>query len=133
MILFYYPYPNLNKLIILPNPELGNRQLVVGRPVVKQTIDGELFTYIKRPKAEEYIFDLQFSTVSRDKFDQTATWVRDYDGYIMRFHDWHGDIYKVQLLSDRIDFIMDKLTMPCIPGRTESGSFRLSLRGVPNG
>lgn len=133
MILFYYPYPNLNNLIILPNPELGNTEKLLGESLLKESLNGEIFTYIKRAKSEEYEFDLTFRMVTRDKMNEVMSWVRGYTGYFIRYHDWKDNIYKVQLVPNKIDFIMDKLTAPCIPARTESGTFKLSLRGVTGG
>ena len=48
MIIIHAPYPNIQGVTILPNPEFGDTREPTSTVTVKKAVDGTLYTHIKR-------------------------------------------------------------------------------------
>lgn len=132
MLLIYYPYPNLNNLLILPNPTLSDSKNLVGKFQHKMSLDGTQYTYLQR-NGTEYELQYQFENITRAKFYEIADWIHNYTGYEIRLHDMNDVQYKVILVNPIVSFVMNRRAYPCILGRAESGRFDLVFRGTRNG
>lgn len=127
-VLIHYPYPHLNNLLILPNPQLRDIETPDTQVIFHRSLAAQNYTYVRENTAVDLVLTLKFTDVSRLKMDETRAWVRNYTGYYFRYTNHMLEQYKVRLINNA-SFTMTRMAVPCNPGRMESGEFELVLQG----
>ena len=79
------PFPAYKTTVLLPSPEMGNQKNLASTVQTLRTMDGTLYTYIKR-KRNRKVHHWEFIT-SRDKSQEVKAFADAYMGNVVRIID----------------------------------------------
>jgi len=82
------PFPGYKSTVIVPNPEMGNSKNLASSVQTLRTMDGTLYTFIKRKRGRK-IHKWEFIT-SRDKAQEVKAFFDAYISNVIRIVD-HED------------------------------------------
>lgn len=86
------PYPGYKTTLLLPSPQVGNTKNLASTVQTLRTMDGTLYTYIKR-KRNRKVHLWEFIT-SRDKSQEAKAFADAYMGNVIRATD-HEEVVHI--------------------------------------
>jgi len=104
-VLLQAPYPKVEASIVLPAPELDDKENNVSDMFVKRAMDGTRRVYVKRSPSRRlaYTFDL-----TRQKGLELEAFLNTYNHEHFIMQNWKGEIWDVQLLTNPLDFVQNR-------------------------
>ena len=85
------PFPGYKSTVVLPSPEMGNAKNLASSVQTLRTMDGTLYTFIKR-KRGRMVYKWDFIT-SRDKAQEVKAFFDSYMSRVVRCIDHEEDSY----------------------------------------
>jgi len=103
------PWPRIEASIVLPAPELDDKENNVSDMLVKRAMDGTRRVYVKRSTSRRlaYTFDM-----TRQKGLELEEFLTTYNAEHIRMQNWKGEIWDVQLLTNPLDFVQNRRHSP---------------------
>ena len=96
------PHPSIQTVTELPNPQLGETNVLAARLTVGRAEDGTPYTYVA-PKNGERVIGWTF-TMTRDKGRELRAFLESYHSSDIKITDHHGDIWIGKFITDGFDF-----------------------------
>lgn len=81
MLIIYVPYPNVQDLIFLPNPELGNGESSTHRLTLKRMMDSSVVTHTTRKNEKLRRFNF---ILNRQKSIEYLEFIKNWSGETVR-------------------------------------------------
>jgi len=108
-VLMQAPWPRIEASIVLPAPELDDKENNVSDMLVKRAMDGTRRVYVKRSTSRRlaYTFDM-----TRQKGLELEEFLTTYNAEHIRMQNWKGEIWDVQLLTNPLDFVQNRRHSP---------------------
>jgi hypothetical protein len=130
MIVFKAPYPRAARVLILPNPKLGDSYTPVREINVSRSINGTPYTYVKTSTAVRLLFEIE---MTRQKSLELEAFLKLYQGHYMQLTDHNSIKYKVIITSelDKKNFKRSVYAPGDPLGSEESVIVNLELEGIP--
>lgn len=125
------PYPAIQTITVLPNPELSDSEALTDRIMPQRAVDGTLYTYVKRTNGRRKM--LWSFNLSRPKALELRAFILSYFAARLRVTDHNGRVWTGYLTNNPFEFITDRRAAPSwegLPG--ELPSITLEFEGVEN-
>ncbi len=90
------PFPGYKSTVIMPSPEMGNAKNLASSVQTLRTMDGTLYTFIKRKRARK-VHKWDFVT-SHDKAQEVKAFFDSYMGGVVRCID-HEDVSHIGYMT----------------------------------
>jgi len=95
------PYPNIQTTTLLPNPSLGDSDNLRSEVVTKRSMDGTLYTYVKKKDSRKrLVFDFQ---VTRMKGMEVKEFYRSYAASRIKLTDHLGRIWVGNFITSPLE------------------------------
>jgi hypothetical protein len=103
------PFELIQTTVVLPNPLLDDNENIVSDLVLRRSMDNTAYTYVKTSnnKRLRYTFVL-----SRMKALELEGFFNSYNGADIKMINWKGEIWKVKLITNPIDFVQTRRNEP---------------------
>jgi hypothetical protein len=114
------PWGAIEQTVTLPSPELQDAENLVDTITINYAEDGTLYTYVKSQKERRlnYTFSL-----TRQKSLELQSFIDAWNSDAWKMLNWKGEIWKVKLVTNPIEFVPARRGAPC--GPTTEVSFTL--------
>jgi len=91
--------------VLLPAPELDDKEHSVSEVAVKRAMDGTTRTYVKKSpnRLLSYTFDL-----SRAKGLELQSFLSTYNGNSIRLQNWKGEIWDTHLMTNPVNYTQNR-------------------------
>lgn len=96
----------MNKSIQLPNPDFGDQTVPVSELDIKESMDGEVYTYVRRVPTRKRMVMTFF--LLRMKSLELVEFVRNYAGQKWKFINFEGTVYTGWCKSNPLVLNIDK-------------------------
>lgn len=115
-MIFQAPFEFIQTSIVVPSPLLDDTENLISNIKLNRNMEGEAYTYIKTSKSRllKYTFILD-----RLKGLEFEAFLDAYNGSNIKMQNWKGEIWKVKVITNPIDFVQT--------GRYEPGSDRTDV------
>jgi hypothetical protein len=115
-VLLQAPFGLIQTSVIIPNPLLDDNQSLVSNLTLRRSMDNTVRTYVKKSLNHRlrYTFSL-----SRLKSLELEAFFDSYNGADIKMLNWKGEIWKVKLITNPVDFVQT--------GRAEPGGDRTDV------
>ncbi len=136
-VTFSAPHPYNQTTIILRNPEWNDSVNVKDEVAVKRSINGTMYTYVKRQKTRRRL-TMQF-TLDSWKLLEAEEFFRTYYAARMKIIDHLGNFWVGYAVNNPFEWTLDSkakktsVQFTGIRGGQELGSFAIELEVVPLG
>jgi hypothetical protein len=111
MITLEAPYPSIAATVTLPNPTLGDSIQHNLKTKFGFAMSGRIVTTVSTQPERKIQYN--FNTLKRSHVDALITFMKTYAGSVMRLTDYNGVTWRVQCLSNPIEFSEDKHFYSC--------------------
>lgn len=103
------PFEFIQTTIVLPNPLLDDTKNLVSNLTLRRAMNGKAFTYVKSNKNRllKYTF-----TLDRLKGLELENFIDVYNGEDIKIQNWKGEIWKVKIVNNPIDFVQTRRYAP---------------------
>jgi len=95
------PFEAIDAVIILPNPLHTDTENLISSINLRRSMNNKKYTYVK--SSDNRILRYTF-TLNRNKALELQDFFRFYNANFMKMSNWKGEIWKVQLKTNPIDF-----------------------------
>jgi len=119
-LLLQAPCPGIETTIQLPKPLLQDGENLVSQLSQHQSVDGTLYTYVNR--LDDRRLDYTFS-LTRAKAVELEDFIDRYTGVEIQLTNWKGEVWKVKLVTNPVQFIATRFGAPGGPGTDVSLTF----------
>lgn len=108
-----HPYagPFVNELV-LPNPALGNADVLNIKTGFNRSMDGTFRTYIRTPETHRLIMtfrtlqeNVTCGSLSYDEVTDVINFMKAVVGDDIKLTDWDGSIWQVKIITSPVQFI----------------------------
>ena len=101
-ILLQAPFDCLQASVVLPAPLFSDTENLISNLNLKRSMNGETYTYIKSSDVRilRYTFRL-----TRGKSLEVEEFFRSYNSAEIKMQNWKGEIWKVNVITNPIDFV----------------------------
>ena len=101
-VLLQAPYNFIQTSVVLPPPLFGDTENLISNINLRRAMNGLIYTYVKSSKSKilKYTFRL-----TRMKALELEEFFRYYNSYEIKMQNWKGEIWKVNLTTNPIDFV----------------------------
>jgi hypothetical protein len=108
-VLLQAPWGKIQTTVILPSPEWGDTENLVSGMTLRRSMNGETYTYVKSndDRVLKYLF-----TLPRMKALELEQFAKSYTASEMKMSNWKGEIWKVRLLTNPLDFTLNARYAP---------------------
>jgi hypothetical protein len=91
--------------VLLPAPELDDKENSVSEMAVKRAMDGTVRTYVKKSpnRLLSYTFDL-----SREKGLELQAFLSTYNGNSIRLHNWKAEVWDTHLMTNPVNYTQNR-------------------------
>jgi hypothetical protein len=109
--------------IVLPCPLFGDSEANTGSMVLKRSITGQTWTYVKRSRTNtlSYTFNLW-----SEKWYELRDFILNYNAQMIKMYNWKGETWLTYLTNNPIEGTADERQAP----RGEKYTVRLQFEGV---
>jgi len=103
-IILQAPYPAVAAAVVLPNPQLDDKENSTSSSAVKRAMDGTTYTYVKKSASRmlSYTFDL-----TREKGLELQEFLASYNGERFKMQNWKGEVWDVNLVTNPINYVQN--------------------------
>ena len=95
------PYPLTQCTTMLPNPGLGNTKELPIETTIRNSTNGDLYSYNKTNNRVKLAWDFN---LRRGKAEELKMFLQSYYGVEWRVTDWNEVSYRVYLVNNPLDF-----------------------------
>jgi len=108
-VILQAPIPGVGAGVVLPAPELADKENSLSQMAVKRTMNGATYTYVTRStnRLLSYTFDL-----AREKGLELQAFLTEFNGDLMRLQNWKGEIWEVHLMTNPVNFTQNRRHAP---------------------
>ena len=97
------PFPNYSVTTLLPSPSFGNNAMLRNSMTIMRTLDGTLFTYVKR---KDSLRKLKWSfKISVNKAKELSDFINTYYASKIKATDHNGDSFIGFLKNNPVEFV----------------------------
>jgi hypothetical protein len=108
-ILLQAPFSLIQTSVILPNPLLDDNESLVSDFTLRRTMSNVPYTYVKTTKNRRLRYTF---TLNRMKALELEAFFDAYNGADIKMLNWKGEIWKVKLINNPIDFTQTRRAEP---------------------
>lgn len=120
MIKLRAPYPTLQTMMVLPNPEFGDSEASQDKVSVRRAMDGTMYSYVESAQGNtELDFDLK---LTRMKALELIAFMRSYQASTIQLTDHLDKVWLGTIKSELIEAAADAID------RTKPGGEQVSVR-----
>jgi hypothetical protein len=104
-VMLQAPFPRVEASIIIPAAEFDDKENALGDMKIKRSMDGTRRTYVNRTNSRRlaYTFDM-----TREKGMELQAFLETYNAEHLRLHNWKGEIWDVQLMTNPLEFTQNR-------------------------
>jgi hypothetical protein len=108
-VMLQAPFNLIQTTVVLPNPLLNDNEGLVSNIMLRRSMDNTPYTYIKRSNSRvlKYTF-----TLNRLKALELEAFFDAYSGADIKMLNWKGELWKVKLITNPIDFVQTRRAEP---------------------
>jgi hypothetical protein len=106
------PFEGPETIITLPKPLVGNTENIMSDMLLKKSMNGFKRTYIKTNLNRRLTYTF---SMTRDKGLELENFFKLHNGHIMRLTTWEAEIWKVNLITNPLDFNQPRRGAVCGP------------------
>jgi hypothetical protein len=106
------PFEGPETIIALPKPLVGNTENIVSDMLLKKSMNGVKRTYIKTNRNRRLTYTL---SMTRDKGLELENFFKLHNGHTMRLTTWEAEIWRVNLITNPLDFNQPRRGAVCGP------------------
>ena len=99
------PYTKIQTSVAVPNPLLDDTENLVSDVIVRRSMNGTTRTLIKTSNSRRLKYTF---TLSRYKALELQAFFKAYSGAEIRLLNWKGEIWKVRVITNPIDFVQTR-------------------------
>lgn len=120
MIKLRAPYPTLQTMIVLPNPQFGDSEAPQDKVDVRRAMDGTMYSYVHSGQGNtELDYELN---ITRMKALELSAFLRSYQAFQMQLTDHLGKVWLGTVKSDVVDLVASAID------KTKPGGERATVR-----
>lgn len=120
MIKLRAPFPTLQTMMVLPNPEFGDSEAPQNKVNVRRAMDGTMYSYVQSGAGNTEL-DYELS-LTRLKALEFAAFVRSYQAFQIQLTDHLDKVWLGTIVTDIVDIVAKSID------RTKPGGERVSIR-----
>ncbi|KKM83661.1 hypothetical protein LCGC14_1307150 [marine sediment metagenome] len=108
-VLLQAPFELIQTSVVLPNPLLDDNEGLMSTLITRRSMDNTLRTYVQTTKNRRlrYTFAL-----NRLKALEVEAFFDAYNGATIRMLNWKGEIWRVKLITNPLDFVQTRRAEP---------------------
>ncbi len=108
-VILQAPFEFIQTTVVLPNPLLDDTVNLVSNLTLRRNMNGSTYTYVKSNKNRllKYTF-----TLDRLKALSLQDFLDAYNGSHIKVQNWKGEIWKVKLINNPVDFVQTRRYAP---------------------
>lgn len=98
-----HPYGSPSNSITLPNPDLGNPDIIKNSITAHMTMSGNMFTYVRKPSNHKLVMtfkNIDASTCSLAIIDDLKSFLIISAGEEIKLTDWNGTIWRGYIVTN---------------------------------
>lgn len=124
------PYPAIQTVSILPNPQLSDSEALTASVAAKRAIDGTLYTYVRTKQGRRKM--LWSFQLTRPKALELRAFLYAYFASKVKVTDHNGRIWVGNFMNNPFEFSTESRAGPAIGGlpRGETVSITLEFEGI---
>lgn len=102
-VLLQAPFDCLQTSIVLPAPLFGDTESLISNVNIKRSMNGNTYSYVKSSNSRvlKYTFRM-----TRGKALEFQRFCEFYNSTQIKLQDWKGEIWKVNIMTNPIDFVL---------------------------
>lgn len=104
-LLLQAPFELIQTSVILPNPLLDDGENLISNLTVRRSMDGTARAYVQTSKNRRLKYTF---TLARMKALEAEAFFDAYNGATIKMLNWKGEIWKVKLITNPLDFVQTK-------------------------
>ena len=108
-VLFQAPFKLIQTSIVLPNPLLDDNEGLVSNLMARRSMNNTLRTYVQTTKNRRLRYTF---TLNRPKALEVEAFFDAYNGADIKMLNWKGELWKVNLITNPIDFVQTRRAEP---------------------
>lgn len=108
-VLLQAPFNLIQTSVILPNPLLDDNESLISNLTLRRSMNGTPRTYVKTSKNRRLRYTF---TMNRLKALELEGFCKAYNGTTIKMLNWKGEIWKVKLITNPIDFVQTRRYEP---------------------
>ncbi len=108
-VLLQAPFELIQTSVIIPNPLLDDNQSLVSNLTLRRSMDNTVRTYVKKSPNSRLRYTF---TLSRLKSLELEAFFDSYNGADIKMLNWKGEIWKVKLITNPVDFVQTRRAEP---------------------
>lgn len=94
------PWDLIQTTTMLPNPQIGNTKELAIETTIRNSTNGELYSYNKTNDRVKLVWDFN---LRRGKAEELKMFLQSYFGIEWRVTDWNDTPYRVYLVNNPLD------------------------------
>ena len=106
------PFEGPETIITLPKPLVGNTENIVSDLLLKKSMNGVKRTYIKTNESRRLTYTF---SMTRDKGLELENFFKLHNGHKMRLTTWEAEVWRVNLITNPLDFNQPRRGAVCGP------------------
>ena len=108
-VLLQAPFGLIQTSIVLPNPLFGDTENLLSDLKIRRSMDNTVYTYVKTVKGRRLKYTF---TLNRLKALELEAFFDAYNGADIKVLNWKGEVWKVNLITNPIDFVQTRRAEP---------------------
>jgi hypothetical protein len=108
-VLLQAPFELIRTSVVIPNPILGDGENLISNLTLRRSMDNTAYTYVKSSKSRRLAYTF---TLSRMKALELEAFFNSYNGADIKLLNWKGEVWKVKLVTNPIDFVQTRRSHP---------------------
>ena len=108
-VLFQAPFELIQTSVILPNPLLDDNEGLISSLITRRSMDNILRTYVQTTKNRRLRYTF---VLNRLKALELEAFFDAYNGTSIKMLNWKGEIWRVKLITNPIDFVQTRRAEP---------------------
>jgi hypothetical protein len=108
-VLLQAPFELIRTSVVIPNPILGDGENLISNLTLRRSMDNTAYTYVKSSKSRRLAYTF---TLSRMKALELEAFFNSYNGADIKLLNWKGEVWKVKLATNPIDFVQTRRSHP---------------------
>lgn len=101
-VILQAPFDLIQTSVVLPNPLLDDNESLVSNLTLRRSMDNSIRTYVKTNNSRRIRYTF---TLDRLKGLELEAFFDAYNGTDIRMINWKGQIWKVKLITNPLDFV----------------------------
>lgn len=98
------PYPNIQHLIVLPEPLLSNKEQTYSQRQYQVTMNKSIYSHVKRPDELQYVYNFQ---LTRNVYEQLTEFIRLHAADVWQWIDHHNETRIGYCINEPYDSTID--------------------------